>query len=88
MGFGNYLDHAGGVTEQGDRGRASITYANGERDRSGRFLFFRSDPKVEPGSTITVPFKLPDEGGGFNVDQWLTRVLSLATILVAINSVK
>lgn len=87
LGFGEYLAQAGGVTEQGDRGRASVTYANGERDRSSRFLFFRLDPSVEPGSTITVPVKQPDEGGGFNVDQWLTRVLSLATILVAINSV-
>ena len=87
-GFGDYLDQAGGVTEQGDRGRASITYANGERDRSSKFLFFRSDPGVEPGSTITVPVKQEDEGGGFNFDQMLTRVLTLATIIVAVNSVK
>ena len=87
-GFGDYLDQAGGVTEQGDRGRASITYANGERDQSSKFLFFRSDPGVEPGSTITVPVKQEDEGGGFNFDQMLTRVLTLATIIVAVNSVK
>jgi hypothetical protein len=32
--------------------------------------------------------KQPDEGGNFTVDRWLTRVLLIATILVAINSVK
>ena len=60
----------------------------GERDRSSKFLFFRSDPGVEPGSTIRVPVKQPDEGGGFNADQWLTRMLSIATILVAIDRVR
>ncbi len=43
MGFGEYLAHAGGVTEQGDRGRASITYANGESDR-------RAGPVLPVGS--------------------------------------
>lgn len=87
LGFGEYLAQAGGVTDQGDRGRASVTYANGERERSSRFLFFRMDPSVEPGSTITVPVKAPKEGGGFNTDQWLTRMLSIATILVAIDRI-
>ena len=85
MGFGGYLDQAGGVTEQADRGRASIRYANGEGDRSHKYLFlFRDDPGVEPGSTIFVPTKAPSQG--FNADQWLTRILSVATILVAIES--
>ena len=35
-----------------------------------------------------MPVKQPDEGGGFNVDQWLARVLSLATVIVAVNAVK
>ena len=87
MGLGDYRTQAGGVTEQGDRGRASVTYANGERKRSDRFLFFRMDPDVQPGSTITVPVKQPKEGGGFNTDQWLTRMLSIATILVAIDRI-
>lgn len=87
LGFGDYLARAGGVTQEGDRGRAFITYANGELDRSGRFLFFRSDPDVLPGSTITVPVKERSEGGGFDVDVWLARVLSLATVIVAVNSI-
>ncbi len=54
----------------------------------GRVLFFRSDRCVELGSTITVPLKQDDEGRGFNFDQWLTRILTLATIIVAADSVK
>ena len=84
MTLGDYLDQAGGVVEEGDRNRAVVTYANQERKRSSKFLFFRSDPKIEPGSTISVPFKEQREGGGFNGDQLLTRLLCVATILVAI----
>ena len=85
MSLSDYLDQAGGVVEDGDRNRVVVTYANQERQRSGKFLFFRSDPEVTPGSTISVPFKVEREGG-FNMDQTLTRILSLATILVAIRS--
>ncbi len=86
MSLVDYLDQAGGVVEDGDRSRVVVTYANQERQRSSKFLFFRSDPRIEPGSTISVPFKEPREGGGFNADQLITRVLSLATILVALKS--
>ena len=64
MTLGDYLDQAGGVVEDGDRNRAVVTYANQERKRSSKFLFFRSDPKIEPGSTISVPFKEQREGRG------------------------
>ena len=86
MDLGYYLDQAGGVREDGDRGRTVVTYSNNERQRSKKFLFFTSDPEISPGTTITVPEKL-DTAGGFNVDQWLTRVLSMATLLVAINGI-
>jgi len=86
MDVGYYLDQAGGVREDGDRGRTVVTYSNNERQRSKKFLFFTSDPEVSPGTTITVPEKI-DTAGGFNVDQWLTRVLSMATVLVAINGI-
>jgi protein involved in polysaccharide export with SLBB domain len=55
--FRSYLDSAGGVTDNAKRGRAYIVYANGEVDRSKRFLFFRNNPPVEPGATIVIPSK-------------------------------
>ena len=85
MSLGDYLDQAGGLVENGDRNRVAVTYANQERQRTRKlFLIFRSDPTIEPGSTISVPFKPEGEGGGINADQMLTRLLSVATILVAI----
>ena len=48
---------------------------SGERDTSGKFLFWRSYPKVEPGSTIYVPAKPEEEG--FRWDTFLTRTLQV-----------
>ena len=53
--FQSYIDAAGGVTDNAQRRRAYIVYANGEVDRTKRFLFFRSNPDVRPGATIYVP---------------------------------
>ncbi|MEE2669523.1 MAG: SLBB domain-containing protein, partial [Gemmatimonadota bacterium] len=83
MDLDDYLDQAGGVIEGGDRGRVSVTYANQERQRTNKTLLWRSDPPVEPGSTISVPFK-PESDAGFNTDAMLTRLMSIATIMVAI----
>jgi len=55
-----YIDEAGGVTDSGKSSKAFIVYANGEVDRTKRFLFFRNNPEVRPGSTIIVPQK-PEE---------------------------
>lgn len=56
-GLQNYINAAGGTTERGQRHRAYIVYANGEVDRTKRFLRLRSNPDVEPGATIIVPEK-------------------------------
>ena len=53
--FQSYISSAGGVTDNARRKRAYIVYANGEVDRTRRFLFFRNNPSVEPGATIVIP---------------------------------
>lgn len=57
--FQSYINEAGGVTDDGRRNRAYIVYANGEVDRTKRFLFIRNNPSVEPGATIIIPPKPP-----------------------------
>lgn len=56
-GLQSYVDAAGGTTDLGQRHRAYIVYANGEVDRTRRFLRLRSNPDVEPGATIIIPEK-------------------------------
>ncbi|TVQ66779.1 MAG: hypothetical protein EA360_04655 [Balneolaceae bacterium] len=56
-GLQRYVDAAGGTTDRGQRHRAYIVYANGEVDRTRRFLRLRKNPDVEPGATIIIPEK-------------------------------
>jgi protein involved in polysaccharide export with SLBB domain len=56
-GLQSYVDAAGGTTDRGQRHRAYIVYANGEVDRTRRFLRLRNNPDVEPGATIIIPEK-------------------------------
>jgi len=83
MNLGDYLEQAGGVLEDGDRNAAVVTYANQERQRASKFLWlFRNDPRIEPGSTISVPFKEQRARGGFNVNQLLAYATSILTLVV------
>ncbi|NIJ51578.1 polysaccharide biosynthesis/export family protein [Dyadobacter arcticus] len=55
--YEDYISQAGGYTEQGWKKRAYVTHPNGRTHRTKSFIFFRSFPKVEPGSTVTIPIK-------------------------------
>ncbi len=55
MSLRDAVDRAGGFTDRALRKRSYVVYANGEVDRSKRFLFFRRDPDIEPGATIIIP---------------------------------
>lgn len=55
--FQHYIAQAGGFTEKSRRRSSYIVYANGSADKTRRFMFFNIYPRVEPGSTITVPLR-------------------------------
>lgn len=55
--FNDYVSEAGGFTDNARNAKAYIIYPNGRKDRTHRFLFFAIRPRVQPGSTIVVPFK-------------------------------
>ena len=87
--LGDYLEQAGGAVENADRNATVVTYANQERQRTSRFLWlFRLDPEIQPGSTISVPFKEPQEGGGFDSNQLLAYVTSILTLVVLFEQVR
>jgi len=86
LSLGDYVARAGGTGDRADRWKAYVQYANGSLDVSSKFLFFKTDPRIQPGSTIVVPTK--EEGDeGFQLDQFLTRTItilgSLATVWIA-----
>jgi protein involved in polysaccharide export with SLBB domain len=83
-----YIRQAGGYTDLADKGRATVTYQNGERAAVGKFLFFGTSPRVQPGSTVFVPAKPESEARGFDWDAFITRTLTIlsttATLLIAV----
>lgn len=61
--FNHYISNAGGYTNNADKGRASVRYADGSARVREKFLFFTSSPDQGPGSAIVVPFKPEGERG-------------------------
>ncbi len=51
----DYLDGAGGFTDYADKKNVYVKAPNGISTKRRRFLFFRINPKVVPGSEIVVP---------------------------------
>ena len=92
-GLDHYLNRAGGLTEAADKDRITVTYMDGERRAMSKVLgLFPRAPRIEPGSTIFVPAKPPDERGGINWDAVLTRTTAilgtLATVIIAVDRVR
>ena len=56
-----YIDKAGGYGVKPWKKRIFVSYANGSSQRTSNFLFFHFYPKVEEGSTITVPARPPSQ---------------------------
>lgn len=54
-GFNYYIAAVGGIDNKGWKKSSYIIYPNGKADVANNFLFFRSYPKVLPGSQIVVP---------------------------------
>ena len=53
----DYLNEAGGFSSRAWRRKAYVVYANGKAATTSHFLFFKSFPKVLPGSEVVVPSK-------------------------------
>ena len=56
-GFRYYLNAVGGVDNKGWKKKAYIIYPNGKAAVTSSYFFFKSYPKVTPGSQIIVPEK-------------------------------
>lgn len=79
--FDDYIAQAGGFTENARRKKVYIIYPNGRKDRTRQFLLANIRPKVEPGSTIVVPFR-PLDGNRLSPAERI-GILSVITTLAA-----
>ena len=77
-GVNYYLESVGGLDAKGWRKNTYVIYPNGQAAVTHKvLLFFRSNPKVVPGSQIVVPEK--PEGEKISATQWV----SISSILVS-----
>jgi protein involved in polysaccharide export with SLBB domain len=81
-GFEYYLSAVGGVDAKGWKKKAYIIYPNGKADVASSFLFFRSYPRVSPGSQIIVPEK--PETKKMSTGEWVSIGSVIASIAILI----
>ncbi|CAM2785417.1 protein involved in polysaccharide export, contains SLBB domain of the beta-grasp fold [Flavobacterium succinicans] len=82
-GFSYYLDAVGGTDAKAWRKKAYVIYPNGKAAVTGHFLFWRSYPKVLPGSQIVVPEKPATKK--MTTGEWVSMgsvISSLALLIV------
>jgi polysaccharide biosynthesis/export protein len=89
LSLSDYVARAGGVTEDGNLDRASIRYPNGELRIASRRLGIRTSPRVEPGSTITVPLQRESKKFDWDavVGRTLTVLSTLATVVLTVRAI-
>jgi polysaccharide export outer membrane protein len=86
--FSDYISQAGGYKERAWKKRIYVTHQNGRTFRTKHVLFFKSMPKVEPGSVVTVPMKEPkverqmSTGERIAIFSLLTSVVTTLTISI------
>ncbi|MCK9403284.1 MAG: SLBB domain-containing protein [Chitinophagaceae bacterium] len=83
--FGDYISAAGGFSAYALRKRAYVVYANGKAASAKHFLFFKSYPKILPGSELVVPKRAERKGSSAGEMIGIASgVASLAGVVIAI----
>jgi protein involved in polysaccharide export with SLBB domain len=86
--FMSYISDVGGITDKGNLKKAYIQYSNGISRKIHHFLFFRSYPKVLPGSKIIVPEKTESLRKGISLIEVSTMLGALAALVSVISVLK
>lgn len=83
--FKEYISNAGGYSADAWKKNAYVVYANGKAATAKSFLFFKSYPKILPGSEIIVPKKTEKKGMTTGEIIGISSALaSLAGVVIAI----
>ncbi|MBD2751873.1 SLBB domain-containing protein [Spirosoma validum] len=84
--FDDYVSEAGGFLEDARDRKAYVIYPNGRKARTHRFLFIKTRPIMEPGSTVIVPFK-PFNNNKLSTGERISILSLLATLAFALTNV-
>ncbi len=83
--FKSYISNAGGTTDKGNLKKAYVEYPSGISKKINHFLFFRSYPKIYPGSKIIVPAKTETGKKGLSIIELSAITGSLSAIISLIS---
>jgi protein involved in polysaccharide export with SLBB domain len=78
------ISAAGGITENARRNKAFVVYYNGRAKRTKNFLFFRINPKVEPGSEVVLPEGAPRKDALSTLLQYVTIFAQIGTSIATL----
>ncbi len=83
--FKDYISEAGGFSAYALKKRSYVVYANGKASSTSHFLFFKSYPKIQPGSEIIIPQKREKKSSSTGEIIGIASALaSLAGVVIAI----
>lgn len=78
----SYVNNAGGFANNARKRAAYVMYANGSVEGTRNFLFFKSYPKIEPGSIIIIPQK--PERKSLSTTETISITTALTTLMILI----
>lgn len=78
----SYVNNAGGFANNARKRAAYVMYANGSVEGTHNFLFFKSYPKIEPGSIIIIPEK--PERKSLSTTETISITTALTTLMILI----
>ena len=78
----SYVNNAGGFANNARKRAAYVMYANGSVEGTSNFLFFKSYPKIEPGSIIIIPEK--PERKSLSTTETISITTALTTLMILI----
>ena len=87
LSLGDYLGRAGGVADNAKKSKIYVLYPNGNAAKTSSFLFFRTYPKITPGSEVIVPKKHLIERRRLSTGEVIgiaTAVTSFAGVLLSL----
>jgi protein involved in polysaccharide export with SLBB domain len=80
----DYLSQAGGLTDLAIKKNIYVRKLSGISNRTKRFLFWYSYPKVEVGSEIVIPAYPPDRQTGLTSAEVIGLSSSLASVAISL----
>jgi protein involved in polysaccharide export with SLBB domain len=79
-----YIAEAGGYTVNANRKKMYVTYANGVSNQIRKFLIFKKNPRIEPGSEIVIPSHPENRKKGLSAAEAIGLTSSLVSVSLAI----